>query len=74
MVDVFPVLLHIPWLPGKIFQGQKAFMTVLDELIMKHKMTRDPTQPPRGLTDTFLDKVEEVSPGMEPRCVGCATR
>lgn len=57
---MFPVLLHIPGLPGKIFQGQKAFMAVLDELIMKHKMTRDPTQPPRDLTDTFLDKVEEV--------------
>ncbi|XP_036108630.1 cytochrome P450 2D14 [Molossus molossus] len=58
VVDAFPVLLRIPGLPGKLFAGQKAFMDIVDELITEHRMTRDPTQPPRDLTDTFLDKVK----------------
>lgn len=80
---MFPVLLRIPGLPGKVFGVQKAFMAILDELIMEHRMNRDPTQPPRDLTDAFLDEVEKVrgscqgwSPGLwvvprgEPRKSG----
>lgn len=59
-----PVLLHIPGLASKVFSGQKALLTLLDELVQEHKMTRDPTQPPRDLTDAFLDEVEKV------RCQG----
>ncbi|XP_039092048.1 cytochrome P450 2D15 [Hyaena hyaena] len=55
-----PVLLHIPGLAGKVFSGQKALMTLLDELVQEHRMTRDPTQPPRDLTDAFLDEVEKA--------------
>ena len=55
-----PVLLRIPRLAAKLFAGQKAFMAMMDELITEHRMTRDPTQPPRDLTDTFLDEVEKV--------------
>ena len=55
-----PVLLHIPGLAAKVFPGLKAFMALIDELINEQKMTRDPTQPPRHLTDAFLDEVKEV--------------
>ena len=55
-----PVLLRIPGLAAKVIPGQKAFMTLIDELIAEQKMTRDPTQPLRHLTDAFLDEVKEV--------------
>ena len=55
-----PVLLRIPGLAARVFPAQKAFMTLIDELIAEQKMTRDPTQPPRHLTDAFLDEVKEV--------------
>ncbi|XP_016065741.1 PREDICTED: cytochrome P450 2D14 [Miniopterus natalensis] len=58
LLEVFPVLLHIPGLPAKVFKAQKAFMAMMDELITEHRMTRDPAQPPRDLTDAFLDAVE----------------
>ena len=55
-----PVLLRMPGLAAKVIPGQKAFMILIDELIAEQKMTRDPTQPPRHLTDAFLDEVKEV--------------
>lgn len=39
-------------------------MTLIDELVREHRTSRDPTQPPRDLTDAFLDEVEKV------RCPG----
>lgn len=51
--------LHIPGLAAKVFL-LKAFMALIDELITEQKMTRDPTQPPRHLTDAFLDEVKEA--------------
>lgn len=35
-------------------------MTLLNELVQEHRITRDPTQPPRDLTDAFLDEIEKV--------------
>ncbi|CAO2601486.1 Cytochrome P450 2D4 [Lemmus lemmus] len=60
LLNVFPVLLNIPGLPGKVFSGKKAFMALQDELLTEHKMTRDSTQPPRDLTDAFLAEVEKA--------------
>uniref|UniRef100_A0A8B9XDH3 Cytochrome P450 n=1 Tax=Bos mutus grunniens TaxID=30521 RepID=A0A8B9XDH3_BOSMU len=60
VVEAVPVLLSIPGLAAKVVPGQKAFMTLVDELIAEQKMTRDPTQPPRHLTDAFLDEVKEA--------------
>ncbi|XP_022374663.1 cytochrome P450 2D15 isoform X2 [Enhydra lutris kenyoni] len=60
VLNSFPVLLHIPGLAGKVFSAQKAFMTLIDELVQEHRTTRDPTQPPRDLTDAFLDEVEKA--------------
>ncbi|KAK7795510.1 hypothetical protein U0070_010768 [Myodes glareolus] len=59
-LNVFPVLLNIPGLPDKVFSGKKAFMALQDELLTEHKMTRDPTQPPRDLIDAFLAEVEKA--------------
>ncbi|XP_051016035.1 cytochrome P450 2D4-like [Acomys russatus] len=59
-LGVFPVLLRIPGLIGNIFPGQKAFATMLDELLTEQKMTWDPAQPPRDLIDAFLNEVEKA--------------
>uniref|UniRef100_G1TU02 unspecific monooxygenase n=1 Tax=Oryctolagus cuniculus TaxID=9986 RepID=G1TU02_RABIT len=60
VLNVIPILLRIPGLVDKVFRGQKAFMALLDELVTEHRMTRDPAQPPRDLTDAFLDQVEKA--------------
>ncbi|CAI9165891.1 unnamed protein product [Rangifer tarandus platyrhynchus] len=65
VVEAVPALLRIPGLAAKIFPGQKAFMALIDELIAEQKMTRDPTQPPRDLTDAFLDEVKEAKGNSE---------
>ncbi|KAF6118203.1 cytochrome P450 family 2 subfamily D member 6 [Phyllostomus discolor] len=60
VLNLVPVFLHIPGLAAKCFAAQKAFMDMIDELITEHRMTWDPTQPPRDLTDAFLDEVEKA--------------
>ncbi|XP_069346733.1 cytochrome P450 2D17-like isoform X3 [Eulemur rufifrons] len=60
VVMAFPVLLRIPGLAGKVISAQKAVMALLDELVTEHRMTRDPAQPPRDLTDAFLAEVEKA--------------
>ncbi|KAL2775509.1 cytochrome P450 2D6 isoform 1, partial [Daubentonia madagascariensis] len=60
VLNAVPVLLRIPGLARKIFPAQKAFMALLDELVTEHRMTRDPAQPPRDLTDAFLAEVEKA--------------
>uniref|UniRef100_A0A8C5W5B1 Cytochrome P450 n=1 Tax=Microcebus murinus TaxID=30608 RepID=A0A8C5W5B1_MICMU len=60
VLNAVPMLLSIPGLPGKAFPAQKAFMTLLDELVTEHRMTQDPAQPPRDLTDAFLAEVEKA--------------
>ncbi|KAM5175545.1 cytochrome P450 2D17-like [Callospermophilus lateralis] len=47
-------------LPGRVFPAQKAFMALVDELLEEHRMTWDPAQPPRDLTDAFLVEVEKA--------------
>lgn len=63
-LNSIPVLLRIPGLASKVFSAQKAFMALTDELIQECRMTWDPTQPPRDLTDGFLEEMEKV------RCQG----
>ncbi|XP_014648830.1 PREDICTED: cytochrome P450 2D14-like [Ceratotherium simum simum] len=60
VLNAIPVLLHIPRLVAKVFPKQRAFMTLIDELIAEHRMTQNPAQPPRDLTDAFLDEVEKA--------------
>ncbi|KAM6216537.1 cytochrome P450 2D17-like [Rhynchocyon petersi] len=60
VLGLFPVLLRIPGLAKKAFSGPKLFMDLLDGLITEHRETRDPTQPPRDLTDAFLDEVDKA--------------
>ncbi|XP_015331825.2 cytochrome P450 2D17-like [Marmota marmota marmota] len=57
VLNVVPVLLRIPGLPGWVFPAQKAFKAMVDELLEEHRMTWDPAQPPRDLTDAFLAEV-----------------
>uniref|UniRef100_A0A2K6H0L9 Cytochrome P450 n=1 Tax=Propithecus coquereli TaxID=379532 RepID=A0A2K6H0L9_PROCO len=60
VVMAVPALLRIPALAVKIISARKAFMALLDELVTEHRMTRDPAQPPRDLTDAFLAEVEKT--------------
>ncbi|XP_054438444.1 cytochrome P450 2D14 [Pteronotus mesoamericanus] len=60
VLNLVPALLQIPGLAAKVFEGQKAFMAIMDELITEHRVARDPAQPPRDLTDAFLDEVEKA--------------
>uniref|UniRef100_A0A8C6C417 Cytochrome P450 n=1 Tax=Monodon monoceros TaxID=40151 RepID=A0A8C6C417_MONMO len=58
VLEAIPVLLRIPGLAARVFPGQRAFMVLIDELVIEHRVTRDRAQPPRDLTDAFLDEVE----------------
>ncbi|KAL0625462.1 putative cytochrome P450 2D7 [Plecturocebus cupreus] len=60
VLNAIPVLLRIPWLAGKVLRSQKAFLAQLDELLNEHRMTRDPAQPPRDLTEAFLAEMEKA--------------
>ncbi|XP_021072463.2 cytochrome P450 2D3-like isoform X3 [Mus pahari] len=60
VLNTFPILLRIPGLADKVFPGQKTFLTMVDKLVTEHKRTWDPDQPPRDLTDAFLDEMEKA--------------
>ncbi|XP_070109858.1 cytochrome P450 2D14 isoform X4 [Equus caballus] len=60
VLNAIPMFLHIPGLVAKVFPGQRAFMAQLDELVAEHRITRDPAQPPRDLTDAFQDEVQKA--------------
>ncbi|XP_052016280.1 cytochrome P450 2D9-like [Apodemus sylvaticus] len=60
VLNAFPILLRIPWLGDKVFQGQKSFMAILDNLLTENRTTWDPAQPPRNLTDAFLAEIEKA--------------
>ncbi|KAM6162470.1 LOW QUALITY PROTEIN: cytochrome P450 2D17-like [Erethizon dorsatum] len=60
VLNAVPILLRIPGVAEKALPAQKAFLALLDELLTEHRMTRDPAQPPRDLTDAFLAEVEKA--------------
>uniref|UniRef100_H9KX60 Cytochrome P450 2D19 n=1 Tax=Callithrix jacchus TaxID=9483 RepID=H9KX60_CALJA len=60
VLNAIPVLLRIPGLAGKVLRSQKAFLAQLDELLTEHRMTWDPAQPPRDLTEAFLAEMEKT--------------
>uniref|UniRef100_A0A2K5JNE7 Cytochrome P450 n=1 Tax=Colobus angolensis palliatus TaxID=336983 RepID=A0A2K5JNE7_COLAP len=60
VLNAIPLLLRIPALAGKVLPSQKALLTQLDELLTEHRMTWDPAQPPRDLTEAFLAEMEKV--------------
>ncbi|XP_029425013.1 cytochrome P450 2D3-like isoform X1 [Nannospalax galili] len=65
MLNAFPMFLRIPGLADKVFPGQKAFMAMLDELLTEHKMTWDPAQPLRDLTDAYMAEMEKAKENPE---------
>ncbi|NXL51205.1 CP2DH protein, partial [Podilymbus podiceps] len=58
LLNVVPILLHIPGVPQKVFRGQKAFMDFIDMLIDKHMKTWNPADI-RDFTDAFLKEMEK---------------
>uniref|UniRef100_A0A8C9HUU7 Cytochrome P450 2D6 n=1 Tax=Piliocolobus tephrosceles TaxID=591936 RepID=A0A8C9HUU7_9PRIM len=65
VLNAVPLLLRIPALAGKVLPSQKAFLTQLDELLTEHRMTWDPAQPPRDLTEAFLAEMEKAKKNPE---------
>jgi cytochrome P450 family 2 subfamily D len=43
-----------------VFQSQKTFMAILDNLVTENRTTWDPDQPPRNLADAFLAEIQKV--------------
>lgn len=60
VLNSFPMLLRIPGLGNKVFEGQRNFMVMMDNLLSENRRTRDPEKPPRNLTDAFLAEMEKV--------------
>ncbi|KFP45676.1 Cytochrome P450 2D3, partial [Chlamydotis macqueenii] len=58
LLNVVPILLHIPGLSQRVFPAQKAFMDFIDVLIDKHTETWDPANI-RDLTDAFLNEMNK---------------
>nr|AAA39878.1 cytochrome P450cb [Mus musculus domesticus] len=65
VLNMFPILLRIPGLPGKVFQGQKSLLAIVENLLTENRNTWDPDQPPRNLTDAFLAEIEKVKGNAE---------
>uniref|UniRef100_A0A8C8W6D2 Uncharacterized protein n=1 Tax=Peromyscus maniculatus bairdii TaxID=230844 RepID=A0A8C8W6D2_PERMB len=60
VLNAVPVLLRIPGLPDKAFPKTTAFGNSLDKMLIDHKTSWDPAQPPRDLTDAFLAEMEKA--------------
>ncbi|XP_040842979.1 cytochrome P450 2D17-like isoform X2 [Ochotona curzoniae] len=65
VLNTMPILLRIPGLFDRLFQGQKTLMVEMEELLAEHRRTWDPTQPPRDLTDAYLIEVEKAKGNLE---------
>ncbi|XP_037053602.1 cytochrome P450 2D20-like isoform X1 [Peromyscus leucopus] len=59
-LNAVPVLLRIPGLPGKALPKLTQFVDSLDKMLLEHKTSWDPAQPPRDLTDAFLAEMEKA--------------
>ncbi|XP_028645685.1 cytochrome P450 2D9-like [Grammomys surdaster] len=60
VLNAFPILLRIPGLADKVFQGQNTFMAIVDNLLTQNRTTWDSAQPPRNFTDAFLAEIEKA--------------
>ncbi|XP_017172059.1 cytochrome P450, family 2, subfamily d, polypeptide 34 isoform X1 [Mus musculus] len=60
VLNTFPILLRIPGLADMVFQSQKTFMAILDNLVTENRTTWDPDQPPRNLADAFLAEIQKA--------------
>ncbi|XP_031247029.1 cytochrome P450 2D10-like [Mastomys coucha] len=60
VLNAFPILLHIPGLADKVFQGRNTFMAILDNLLTENRTTWNPAQPPRNFIDAFLAEIEKA--------------
>ncbi|XP_036032448.1 cytochrome P450 2D20-like [Onychomys torridus] len=60
VLNAVPVLLRIPGLPGKAFPKMTAFVNSLDKMLIDHKTSWDPAQPPRDLTVPSWPEMEKA--------------
>ncbi|KAK2544197.1 cytochrome P450 2D14 [Columba livia] len=58
LLNVVPILLHIPGLLQKVFRGQKEFTDFTDMLVHKHMETWNPAYT-RDFTDEFLKEMKK---------------
>ncbi|KYO17440.1 cytochrome P450 2D6 isoform A [Alligator mississippiensis] len=64
LLNEVPFLLRIPGVPQKVFQYQRASMSLVDEILNKHKETWESTHI-KDFTDAFLQEVEKTKEGVE---------
>lgn len=67
VLNAIPILLQIPGLPGKVFPKLNSFIALVDKMLIEHKKSWDPAQPPRDMTDAFLAEMQKVI-GSSKRC------
>ncbi|XP_028639798.1 cytochrome P450 2D26 [Grammomys surdaster] len=65
VLNAIPMFLQIPGLPGKAFPKLNSFIALVDKMLIDHRKTWDPAQPPRDLTDAFLAEMEKAKENPE---------
>ncbi|XP_028640235.1 cytochrome P450 2D26-like [Grammomys surdaster] len=65
ILNAIPMFLQIPGLPAKAFPKLSSFIALVDKMLIDHKKTWDPAQPPRDLTDAFLAEIEKAKENPE---------
>ncbi|XP_004642428.1 cytochrome P450 2D16-like [Octodon degus] len=60
VVNAVPFLTRIPWVAAKALPSQRTILAIIHSLLTEHNTTWDPDQPPRDLTDAFLNEVHKA--------------
>lgn len=60
LLNAIPVLLHIPGMTSKVLPKLNSFITLMDKMLIEHKKSWDPAQPPRDMTDAFLAEMQKA--------------
>ncbi|GAB1299658.1 Cytochrome P450 [Apodemus speciosus] len=66
VLNTFLILLRPPGLADKVFQDQKTFRAILNNILTENRKILDAAQPPRNLTDAFLAEIEMI--GSSTKC------
>ncbi|XP_004642429.1 cytochrome P450 2D16-like [Octodon degus] len=65
VVNSVPLLARIPWVAAKVLPAQRSIIALVKDLLTEHNTTWDPDQPPRDLTDAFLNEVHKAKGKLE---------
>ncbi|XP_023558419.1 cytochrome P450 2D16-like isoform X3 [Octodon degus] len=65
LVNSVPLLTRIPWVAAKVLRSQRSIIALIHDLLTEHSTAWDPDQPPRDLTDAFLNEVHKAKGNSE---------